>query len=339
MISFVFAIVLLLIVIILFDFYKRRNIISLDFMSKDFTLIIKGIAIIMVILSHVSNLLGYRYLAPFGGAGVTLFLIVSAYGLEFSYQKNGLKNFWRKRILAVMVVYWLIRIINYVLNIGKYNLSNIILDLTLIKPLNPNGWYMTYIAFCYVVFYFVTKFIKEDTKRYFTLLIVYLLTTLLSNELWVEQFLSFPMGLLIYKYRNHNVVSQKRCLFFLIGFMTFFIIKQLPIIRYLPINIIWFIQMVYKLLLAMFIVNFVNIFYSKFNLLKYGVLNIGIISYELYLIHGYFFELVRSEKLKCIILFYIFSFILSIIAYYICNKVRGKLSGGRKSIIKDARIK
>lgn len=95
MISFAVAIVLLLIVIILFDFYKRRNITSLDFMSKDFTLIIKGIAIIMVILSHVSNLLGYRYLAPFGGRSSPIFNCICVW-IRVFISKKWFENFLEK---------------------------------------------------------------------------------------------------------------------------------------------------------------------------------------------------------------------------------------------------
>lgn len=36
-----------------------------------------------------------------GGIGVALFLICSGYGLEVSYEKNGLKDFWMKRMLGV----------------------------------------------------------------------------------------------------------------------------------------------------------------------------------------------------------------------------------------------
>lgn len=65
--------------------------------TKEETKLLKGIAIFFVVLSHIGNWLDLRYFAPLGGTGVALFLILSGYGLECSYQKNRLQKFWRKR--------------------------------------------------------------------------------------------------------------------------------------------------------------------------------------------------------------------------------------------------
>lgn len=68
----------------------RKQISNIKWMSKNYTTIIKGVAIIMVIMSHIGNVNDFRYLAPLGGIGVSLFLICSGYGLNES-SKNSFR--------------------------------------------------------------------------------------------------------------------------------------------------------------------------------------------------------------------------------------------------------
>lgn len=58
-------------------------------MKKEDTLALKAIAIIFVLLGHLN------YLDSSGAWGVHIFLILSGYGLETSYQWNGLKDYWK----------------------------------------------------------------------------------------------------------------------------------------------------------------------------------------------------------------------------------------------------
>jgi len=76
----------------------------------ELTLILKGIAILLVVICHLGNEFT-RWFTPLGGIGVTIFLILSAYGLEKSYQKNGLRHYWKKRFLAVWVPYVLVELL------------------------------------------------------------------------------------------------------------------------------------------------------------------------------------------------------------------------------------
>ena len=71
---------------------KTENPVSLFSLSKEQTLLLKGIAILMVILGHMS------YITWGGAGGVTIFLILSGYGIHESFKKNGLKNYWKKKI-------------------------------------------------------------------------------------------------------------------------------------------------------------------------------------------------------------------------------------------------
>lgn len=74
--------------------------------------IIKAFAILLVVLCHIGNRFT-RATTPLGGIGVALFLILSAYGVEKSFIKSGLKGFWRKRLITVYVPYWIVELIAY----------------------------------------------------------------------------------------------------------------------------------------------------------------------------------------------------------------------------------
>lgn len=74
---------------------------KIRFIDRQHTAIIKGIAILCVVLSHVGNANGTRILAP---GGVALFLVCSGYGLCESARKSFKPgSFWKKRALTVFL--------------------------------------------------------------------------------------------------------------------------------------------------------------------------------------------------------------------------------------------
>lgn len=94
--------------------------------SKDVTNIIKGIAILMIVLGHAGNRIpGARVLTPLGAVGVGLFLICSGYGLEKSYIKNGLSKYWTKKLYGIYMPWVLIEVIGFFFHpqVGGGNLS------------------------------------------------------------------------------------------------------------------------------------------------------------------------------------------------------------------------
>lgn len=88
---------------------KCRCCINIDFMSMEYTDILRCIAIFMVMMQHLAGfILDSRYFTPFGGAGVCIFLIISGYGLTKSSQKKGLKDFWKKKFFRVFFPWLLV---------------------------------------------------------------------------------------------------------------------------------------------------------------------------------------------------------------------------------------
>ena len=68
-------------------------------LSRDVSAMLKGIAILLVLLGHTG-------VVRMGGAGgVALFLIVSGYGLHCSWESGGPEGYWRKRAQKVWLPY------------------------------------------------------------------------------------------------------------------------------------------------------------------------------------------------------------------------------------------
>lgn len=68
-----------------------------------------GVAILMVLLYHAAccNLPmgGFTQVANYGLIGVDIFLFFSGYGLCFSFNKNKLSEFFKRRYMRVLPLY------------------------------------------------------------------------------------------------------------------------------------------------------------------------------------------------------------------------------------------
>lgn len=58
------------------------------FCSKQHFQILKGIAILVVMIGHCGNNSGVTWFTPLGGIGVAIFLFCSGYGIECSLSAN-----------------------------------------------------------------------------------------------------------------------------------------------------------------------------------------------------------------------------------------------------------
>lgn len=59
----------------------------------NYTNCLRGIAILLIMSGHIVGTMGFRYINPFGGTGVALFLFLSGFGCNESYKHKGLGNF------------------------------------------------------------------------------------------------------------------------------------------------------------------------------------------------------------------------------------------------------
>lgn len=213
-----------------------------EFLSIESSTILKGIAIICIVVSHICTPYT-RLTTPLGGIGVAIFLILSGYGLERSYQNDSVKSmkcWWRKRIIAVWIPYMIINLATFSLW-GHWTLKDFIMDILLIRPRFGLGWYLNYLLVWYILFWSTHIFpFKTNKSRLiwmsaFALIFAGINTQI--SDLRFEQSFSFIMGMLaaIYlekqprrSYIKADIVTS------IIGFVML-AIKQIPTFRNLLI--------------------------------------------------------------------------------------------------------
>ena len=131
---------------------------SLTAISRENTIIIKGLAILFILLGHASYI-------PYGGiGGVGLFLLISGYGLNESAKAKGFDGYWVKRIKTVYIPYFFVALLQLLAFGAERKLVIVVslagLDLTAgdrVLNIDPTMWYISYIFFWYLSFYICGK--------------------------------------------------------------------------------------------------------------------------------------------------------------------------------------
>jgi len=155
----------------------------------------KGIAILLVLISHIGNFSGKTWFTPLGGIGVAIFLFCSGYGVMTSYHAKGLKGYWKNKFIAIWIPFAIVEIIAAVV----YHRSAVdaAMELVFLKVLFANGWYMQYIAICYLLFYLGIRILPNNNSRFAVWGTLALLSFVFCSNLRGEQMLSFISGLAI----------------------------------------------------------------------------------------------------------------------------------------------
>lgn len=282
--------------------------------DKNVTACLKGLAILFIVIAHLNgNNIKFLDLPSVfnygGGWGVTIFLIVSGFGLSQSFIKHGLESFVKKRFSKVYVPYVIVTVIWLMIDMvflrKTYSAKTVILSLLgidLNSSVVISYWFVSYIIFWYVIFYCSARFLKNKYLQMGFILVVAAVVgsrnifswlyffqypaltekTAIVNSLWRLYAYSFPLGVMLgFVYRD----LERRTIFVLmlislLGF-AFFVTKSGEWQWYFRLsNTLLFLGLTCALmLLKKYATSFVPLTF------------IGGMSYEIYL-----FERVLEEK-------------------------------------------
>ena len=290
-------------------------------LCKESTTAIKGFAILLVIISHIGQFgYGIRMFVPLGGIGVAIFLILSGYGLMESFNRNGLKDFWKKRFLRVAIPY-LIWIIVYSLFLYFRHLSFSIDEI--------RYWFVEYIIVWYLLFYIAISFLKS--YKWLFLGVSAIVLFWMMPCLQAQQSLSFPIGMFISCHKYMAIKEKQKmiwiaAIFLIIGSMAF-LVKQMiasgcyniwdmnfgnltvvknvndeDIVRKL-------VQIFTKLPTALFFIIIGDVFRSD---RSKCLIFMGSLAYELYLVHMPLSHYIMGDFLNLVV-FILLSLILSVV--------------------------
>lgn len=202
----------LIFVFYLLGFVKKPE--EYQWMDRNYTTAIKGFSILTVIWAHSGAMLSVGGIQFIAGIGVALFLMCSGYGLEISYENNGLFNFWKKRLLGVCLPFWVVELVGLLIT-GGFSIKTYLLDFFFLNPATSYGWFMGYIVICYLIFYEIKRLIKDRKMQMIALFGLFVIwfvsdSVLFANPdmpfLRARQMLSFPTG--VWLAMNKNKIEQ-----------------------------------------------------------------------------------------------------------------------------------
>ena len=237
-------------------------------------------------------------------------MIFSGYGLQLSAEANGLNHYWKKRILYVILPFWIVEGVGLAAS-GQLTFKVYLLDCLFLKPATGLGWFMQYIMVCYLLFFLLKLMItkinpKEPEKCEKRILYGAFLAWFVIDSLFLarpdmpflraRQMLCFPFGVSIAK---NKVVFEKAVSrpgpFFQGGFigLLFMGITQLPAVKESPFlfqNLLSLLT-VFPLAIAVLTITKRHLW-----LVNNWVLNkIGLVAFEIYLVHAFSMEILQRS--------------------------------------------
>lgn len=218
----------------------------------------RGIAIIMVIVVHISQLYYFRSeliksLFDYGQMGVQLFFVASAYTLCLSSEsrkdkKDEISNFYIRRFFRIFPIYYLGIVLYFILNFyfkntDSYTLKNVFTNIIFVHGLIPSanntivpgGWSIGTEMLFYLVFPFLHRFLFSGyfaPKSIFIITLCYCTVYVLhiriaNNSFWYFNILLqlpiFIVGIFYFKYQHRLTLLYAIFIFTVFTFISFYL--------------------------------------------------------------------------------------------------------------------
>jgi len=302
---------------------------------------LKGIAIILVIFGHISadKIIHAKDLLYVGSQGVTLFLLLSGFGLTKSYIKNGIdRKTVIRRFKRILIPYSMVTSLWIILDIfvyhKNYSMQTIILAIAgfdFYRKIDASMWYISFILLWYIFFFIIFLLpIKKIFKIMMLVFVAYLFRchpiSKYTHEVsyqWGLNAISFPVGAFLGMYMediakkfNKKYVNY---IYAFVGIMSLVTYVYLFKDRELNINKFTITNVAFAIMLIV-LVGFINMKGYRSKLLGF----IGFYSYELYLLEAalmWKYRIIRNLQTTSTWLFLIVYFIALFILSYILNKL------------------
>ena len=165
----------------------------------------KGLAILIIIVHHVALSLGnigyLSLLYHLGFPSVSIFLVLSGYGVFLSTEKKGLNNFFSKRVMRVYIPFILAMICKilifdyFILNERSRVASSFVNIFLFPATLDMNMWFIIYILFWYCITYVIFSLNKSNKSKIFYFFLTAIVVGISpAPNTWVHNSFSFPFG-------------------------------------------------------------------------------------------------------------------------------------------------
>ncbi|WP_088810855.1 MULTISPECIES: acyltransferase family protein [Listeria] len=293
--------------------------------TKQQTTLLKGIAIFIVIVSHIcyKNFDNYHYIGPIS---VWIFLILSGYGLTASADKNGLSKYY-KRYVKIIIPYWIFSIFKLIFvaiifqqTFSMKQLFSIMFFFDIGRDLDPTMWFVLFILFWYTLFLIARLLVKNRVLQLIILLLGSV-SIVFIDEYWLFYSIAFPVGVFL-KREEHWLAPMKDKLLAKasIKWGSLIALTVVCVFLYFTSNIPMASFMCF--IGALLVIMVVQSFHVKSKFLLF----LGTWSFFLYLIEGfpsYSFDLVGyfNPMIVGLLVYLAFTFIIGILLGKFSNKI------------------
>lgn len=305
-----------------------------DFLSKENSNIIKGIAVIMIFLSHTAQrvcfndkatMFFYYIFLHAGLLGVVIFLFISGYGLVIQYQKNNsyLNKFFIKKHLRIYIIFLLANIITTILSNtfleSSYEIKDIFISSLFLRfSTGRELWFIVIIFYYYFVFYFSFKFLNLKYAAVVTSfsVIPYILACIVLKKgtWWYNTAICFPIGIVFSLNRQFIYCFFKKYYLSILIFISTLFLVCMTLFEIVYIQSLQFIIPIIFIILVVLLLIKINLNAKTINFMNN-------ISLEFYLLHGIILDIIFKVKEVRSSIYVIITFIISIILSKLLNTV------------------
>lgn len=285
----------------------------------------------MVVIGHIGQAIpGLRIFTPLGAMGVGVFLLCSGYGIEKSFEKNKRQKYWYKRIVNVWLPYAIIELLALPIHL-EMGWHAILKDFTLIQPLHPFGWYMRFLFVWYILYY---VFSLAGKYKLLLLILAASIVYVFFDSLHAQNAFSFAIGVAVAQMRTvENLWKIRYVLIGLAMSVSLFFARDYVKINYHDIHLLWnTVSLLYYVVLIMTVIIGYKVLSNKgVNLPYIGLAIIGEFSYELYLIHGYAYQVLIAPAsimmvTKFVLICIVGTYLLHKLNHFIIDMINKQIS-------------
>lgn len=186
-----------------------------DGLNKESSLELRGVGMIMIILTHATA--GAPKAASFfwsvtGIVGVSICFFLSGYGLYKSWRnkENYLQRFLLKKIVRLLLPYsviYFLYLISCILLKEGLSLTRTLFELFTLRMGDSPLWYIKVQLLLYVFFYFSFRCWRQEHRKVIWVALLtlayYIIATLFEiPEYWYNTCLYFPLGIFLARYEK-----------------------------------------------------------------------------------------------------------------------------------------
>lgn len=328
-------------------FYFSDNKFNNNYLSKDNTLIYKGILAFLVLFRHLNNISGdsfiNKFTHPVSDIAVKMFFFFSGFGLVVSFfSSNNNHNistlFNRiKRIVAPALIYSVFYFLIYLFNNSYYE-SNSFTVRTVFEQFFSKGylfvynsWFLLVLLIQYVLFYFIFEKLNVSLKN--KNLLLFLSSTILTvmfyllykklnwGVYWWISIYSFNIGVLWASYRESIENFFRKNYKYKLSSIIIFLVVSLAVQELLLKNSGNFYDIYKHMITSAFLIILILMLLMKVQFNSRVWMFFGEISYEIYLLQGFVYTILLKDVfgVKNNLIFEIVVIVILISISYICH--------------------